>query len=640
MMSCSLTKESGEEEVYLNFGEIDELQHVDVSFDVAIYLQQGLSGDPKCGIELSLQVELFLVDDEQDEEKRLAPDGAFEIFDDLKIRKDTGRCEIKVKVKKCDSMVMENKQLVLRARSGSDVQEAWSNPFKVFRHRLVVEATDWNEIWYKDVGGKENILSVPVALVDASNQIITNRKVKLAISCVYDGTMLPVPDQSLLKIFMSDTENNDHKKLIVLHGGRALIRFRIEEVSKNHQNKAFRLKIAPDTRNSPADFDVSTTFTKAISVRSKINRKRQRGEDDFVSTTTPALNILSTAAINNTISCQAAIQTITQLQQIASSKNKNTLDSQKALTDLTAWTLFTLRGLATIEWKHLGNEPRFDGSPDPNRPYYIMTNPNDQIAEILSQFNTLVAPHCRDTTTTTTTTTTTKSTTKRKKLDTIVTQPCLEARKSLKDLMAVTGTNHLADLSAPARRFSEFSDDVADIPSDTKVPPRMPSRQYQISNNYLIPPTIPKSTKHDLNEHLASDFNERAVRLVLAKRFIPPSNPTNSSLGFPAFDANSRLIGFYREETNQSSTQIVFLPANHQTAALKPHDWIHATHAYEHEVQAKSDCVFDVSNFDNLTRLKEEVAIYYWSKEPFLDSAGTAVHLDDENNVITMQHTA
>mmetsp|Transcript_2559 Transcript_2559/g.3464 ORF Transcript_2559/g.3464 Transcript_2559/m.3464 type:complete len:207 (-) Transcript_2559:237-857(-) len=206
--------------------------------------------------------------------------------------------------------------------------------------------------------------------------------------------------------------------------------------------------------------------------------------------------------------------------------------------------------------------------------------------------------------------------------------------------MAVTGTNHLADLSAPARRFSEFSDDVADIPSDTKVPPRMPSRQYQISNNYLIPPTIPKSTKHDLNEHLASDFNERAVRLVLAKRFIPPSNPTNSSLGFPAFDANSRLIGFYREETNQSSTQIVFLPANHQTAALKPHDWIHATHAYEHEVQAKSDCVFDVSNFDNLTRLKEEVAIYYWSKEPFLDSAGTAVHLDDENNVITMQHTA
>jgi len=37
-----------------------------------------------------------------------------------------------------------------------------------------------------------------------------------------------------------------------------------------------------------------------------------------------------------------------------------------------------------------------------------------------------------------------------------------------------------------------------------------------------------------------------------------------------------------------------------------------ATLAYDHEVETKSDCVFNLKRYGNLERLKEECAIYFW----------------------------
>lgn len=76
--------------------------------------------------------------------------------------------------------------------------------------------------------------------------------------------------------------------------GTVNLRLRIEEVSKNHQKQAFRIKISPDTSFSPANCDVSCVLSSAITVRSKRNKKRPRYHSSSVRSYPPGLDAFFT----------------------------------------------------------------------------------------------------------------------------------------------------------------------------------------------------------------------------------------------------------------------------------------------------------------------------------------------------------
>lgn len=55
--------------------------------------------------------------------------------------------------------------------------------------------------------------------------------------------------------------------------GRTLLRLRIEDVSKNHQNQPFRLRVVPDTEDMPLNNDVAPDVSSPVVVRSKRNKR-------------------------------------------------------------------------------------------------------------------------------------------------------------------------------------------------------------------------------------------------------------------------------------------------------------------------------------------------------------------------------
>ena len=54
---------------------------------------------------------------------------------------------------------------------------------------------------------------------------------------------------------------------------------RIEDVSKNHQSKNFKIRVEPDTAKNPLNNDVAPDVTNEVEIRSKVNKQRQKKKD-------------------------------------------------------------------------------------------------------------------------------------------------------------------------------------------------------------------------------------------------------------------------------------------------------------------------------------------------------------------------
>lgn len=93
------------------------------------------------------------------------------------------------------------------------------------------------EKWYKDEGGRENLLSVVVRLEDADGNVVTGQNVPLKLVLVYeDGKIANGQD----KLYSPDSTH------AIGPTGETTIRFRVEDVTKNHHNQKFRLRAMPD----------------------------------------------------------------------------------------------------------------------------------------------------------------------------------------------------------------------------------------------------------------------------------------------------------------------------------------------------------------------------------------------------------
>jgi hypothetical protein len=80
---------------------------------------------------------------------------------------------------------------------------------------------------YKDEGGKEKSMDVQVTLQDANGRAVTDKSYHIVPTLVYeDGS--EVSKKSLLKILQES-------KLQIDRSGKAIVRFRVDDVSKNHQ---------------------------------------------------------------------------------------------------------------------------------------------------------------------------------------------------------------------------------------------------------------------------------------------------------------------------------------------------------------------------------------------------------------------
>ena len=115
-----------------------------------------------------------------------------------------------------------------------------SNAISVVRAKLRVSVGDeWTDIWYKDEGGRDKSIEAIVSAYDRQNNLV-RESLQLEIRLCYDAKGTPaVSNQDILKRLGSDRGLQVDPET-----GRAKIRFRVEDVSKNHQGQNFVLLIS------------------------------------------------------------------------------------------------------------------------------------------------------------------------------------------------------------------------------------------------------------------------------------------------------------------------------------------------------------------------------------------------------------
>eukprot|EP01031_Cornospumella_fuschlensis_P050808 gene50808-62141_t len=156
----------------------------------------------------------------------------------------------------------------------NNILVAVTNPFTCIRHKLVVsEANNAPYVWYKDEGAKDKAIKVLVKLVDASRAVVSTRVVPLSVSLIYSSGQ-PVQPSSVLTVF-----HDRDRPLVITQRGSEIVRFRVNEVSRNHRKQMFHLLVAPDINADPSVGDVSPATSVAFEVKSKrTSDARRRGE--------------------------------------------------------------------------------------------------------------------------------------------------------------------------------------------------------------------------------------------------------------------------------------------------------------------------------------------------------------------------
>eukprot|EP00611_Tribonema_gayanum_P026934 TRINITY_DN6528_c0_g1_i1.p1 TRINITY_DN6528_c0_g1~~TRINITY_DN6528_c0_g1_i1.p1 ORF type:complete len:371 (-),score=137.85 TRINITY_DN6528_c0_g1_i1:680-1792(-) len=180
-----------------------------------------------------------------------------------------GGCEVKLRVaedNKLGGAMGGLRKFAIKAVAPhrDDVDPLITEPVTIVRYRLQVRDNPARPVpkeWFKDEGGRENCVEMQVHLLDKDGHEVTTRRVKLRLVLLYDN-LGRVQNQEILKL-------SPDSKMAIDDEGKAMLRLRIEEVSKNHQKQAFRIKVEPDTDDNPTAVDVSSDVSPPIAVYSK-----------------------------------------------------------------------------------------------------------------------------------------------------------------------------------------------------------------------------------------------------------------------------------------------------------------------------------------------------------------------------------
>lgn len=667
-----------------------EFPFLNVFFDLTIYLQELGTGEPKCGADLPIDLNLYY-----DAMPRvIVPAKCVEVEepDKLFIRSDTGCCKARVRITLC-SMDLENKSFLICATAPekkSAIVDAFSTPFKVMRYRLVVKDDPaWEDPWYKDEGGREKCIELKVKLVDYESRLVKSRQVPLKVSLLYADSLLPVTDQTILKVFgPAGFANNtfaagqdQSEPIVVVEQGVATVKVRIDDVSKNHQNQNFRVKIAPDTLRSPTDCDVSHDTSKPVAVKSKRNKKRSKkafnevGSSSNSGNASAAIppkerNFIDFATRQHGVGAGGGFPSFPPAPPPAPHRNSaaSFLDevgavggSRQALQCALGWCAHAVETLQRqVMWKHQGFATNFEGIEDRNQPLYTITNPNSLIEELVQSYERGVKPYAD------------ALDSGQWDEDDGMAPSTKRQRLELDDDLKRNG--HSSSDFINATQEVDDDDDEEDMIAGGEVPrlrpPEFSGRRNSINavvdalrgstgahvsgdesrvnergddEDFGDEAAMP-ATSRSLSSLARPSMNRGVSSLITGGDAIPfertkglsrPVDLTEKAvrivlakrlklprsktpLGFPAFDSEDRLVGLFQDiEDGQQHTQIVFVSADSPELGLTELDCDHATAALHREIEDGSDCVKDIRVHGSFEKLKEAVAIYHWSKEAF-----------------------
>ncbi len=208
---------------------------------------------------------------------------------------------------------------------------------QIVKYKLCLFSEWENDVFYKDEGGKEKCLRMRVKMCDQNGEVVRGTHLPLRIRLLYDDkdSNVVLKQQDTLRLLGAP------KHFIDPENGEAVIKFRIEDVSKNHQGLKFKVEVSPDEKKSA---DISTAVTPGILVRSKRNKRQQ----------SPGRRPIHKGAHSDILSHFAepyhspgsSLGTSSSMKR----QDRKVVDPREAIDDVMAWSSEVTKLLPTLKW--------------------------------------------------------------------------------------------------------------------------------------------------------------------------------------------------------------------------------------------------------------------------------------------------
>jgi hypothetical protein len=230
-----------------------------------------------------------------------------------------------------------------------DIRMVVSNPLKVVKFKLVIaEMTgiDDDGLWYKDQGGRDKAISLKLQMVDKDGSVaLPSQRIPLRCKLMY-GNGNAVGNTNLLKISPECSQQ-------INEDGFGDIKYRIEDVSKNHQKNSFCVHVCPDFKFNPAFTDIAPVLSPPVNVKSKVSKRpKQENKQPY--------------------SYAADTMPKPEPQPLKITGPRTGPGSpQQSMHKVIEWAGMVIKGIESMEWVLYGYEHQADGSgADMSKPIY------------------------------------------------------------------------------------------------------------------------------------------------------------------------------------------------------------------------------------------------------------------------------
>jgi hypothetical protein len=502
---------------------------------------------------------------------------------------------------------------------------------------LVSPEVDWSNVWYKDEGGRDKCMEVMAGVYDHQLQLLYEAVPLLLTLCYYSlcSPPIPVTNQDILRILGPKSNNN---LTIDKSTGTIKIRFRVEDVSKNHQGQDFCVQIAvSDSREGSRR--IAPGLTPPITIRSKRNKRGR------ISTSTPTS---STTDVSSERKLQRA--PVPPSDPSGSTRHggaaldgPDAIQLREAVRGLAQWVDDVVTGLYPLQWQIVGYAQDANGNRNYSRPFHNMQNPNALISRVLTIYNDSTREQLR------------------------LLQQAVEAQDpqplsssllypmypaagagalpppSSRDhrysmnlprytvpyvpLQEYHGGTLAMSVSQQPRPYSQPHSRKESMVASTPVDPgraALPKMSQSNSSSRETPKASPvRMTEHEIRAGAASneqysvegsetqipspyDTRESEVEYLLAKQF--KSIRTGERLGFPAYSSNKELLGFYQKPSTKVGPGI-FVSISEDD--FGPGEKLQATMILE---QAEESAVHSLTQWGSVNNMLNRALVYEWSQ--------------------------
>jgi hypothetical protein len=526
-----------------------------------------------------------------------------------------------------------------------------------YKIRVTTEE-DWENVWYKDEGGRDKCMEVYAGIYDKDDQLRTGEQIPLHLALCYNtegGEAAQVSNQEILRILGTS------KIAVDKSTGKARIRFRIEDVSKNHQGQDFQLEVSPEPK-SKGFKDVAPGYAPSVSVRSKRN-KRTRNSSGGGSIVRGASSERRPSP--DPSRARGMFDAPSVHPRELPFEGADLVRLREAMQGVINWTDEVINGLYPLQWQVLGYAPNPDGSPDYSRPYHNMPNPNACITRVLSTYSDSVRENLR----------VLMNSLEQSNTPRVDESPYGGMTASLprepedrygivRGPMAMHAQPGIPTPLSGRRPglhpsvASEAFRDKPESPLHYQPHPNMTPRGHQAMPSYMRPRVGPQTSMVEENEPIQmhgqvipqrshprtpiegslptapvqrqthhpfdqEESRESEVEYVLAKQY--KALRTGQRLGFPAYSTNREILGFYRESTTKVGVG-QFTPISRHRNDFGPLEIMQATEILEGAIAKKSEAVHYLKDWGSISNLIDHALVYDWSKDIGDDSSSPAAN--------------